>query len=195
MTQVIQVSVLEGSLLTLAIDPNTAGAGLINPTITWSTSDGTATANKDYVASSGSAFNIQVQTIDDQLAGEPNEVFFINATITGSAGGVVVSVPVQYVVTIQETLSVNSGSPQTILPGQVVNGGTVNSGGVLTVDAGGTVSGIQNNDGVDWISAARLPRWLVISANSLFSRVAAPAAPWSTAAARSSPMPTRQRPR
>src|SRR5205807_6812252 len=160
MTQVIPVSILEGGLLTLAIDPNSVGAGLINPTITWSTADGTATANEDYVASSGSAFNIQVQTIDDLLLGEPDEVFYINATISGfvdtPVGPIAETVPVQYVVTIQESLAVSSGSPQTISAGQVVNGGTVLPGGVLTVNAGGIISGVQNNGGVDWIYGTAL---------------------------------------
>src|SRR5262245_32163176 len=56
----VPMTVAEGQLLSFTIPASVYG-GLINPTITWQTANGTATSGLDYVANGGSTFTIQVQ--------------------------------------------------------------------------------------------------------------------------------------
>jgi autotransporter passenger strand-loop-strand repeat protein len=152
----IPMTVGEGQLLSFTIPAALYGT-LINPTITWNTANGTASANVDYVPNGGTSFTIAVQTLDDLTAGEPNEVFYVNAAITGSVSGVVVTDNIQYVVTIDESgLYVSSGTSQTVSSGQVDSGGTIQSGGSVTVNAGGTISNTINNGGVDLVYGSAL---------------------------------------
>jgi len=57
------------------------------PSVTWSsftwfTQDRTGVANVDYVPASGTTDLVHVQTLDDAIAGEPDETFYVFGTAT-----------------------------------------------------------------------------------------------------------------
>src|ERR1700747_3800033 len=100
---------------------------------TWSTTDGTAGAGRDYVSRGGlTTSDIDVATLVDAYTGT-DEYFYVSATVNFVVGGIPGTTTDIWQVFINEGEVISSGTSQTVSAGDMLSGAMIVSGGSLVV--------------------------------------------------------------